>query len=86
MNLNIWEDFQICIPNLQTFKDARCRSGVFIAIGTREEIFQGGRVKIARKILLHKNMLMIRSIIDILSLVFTYFMICLRNKEMSLSF
>ena len=45
------------------------------------EIFLGGRSKIARKILLHKNMHMIRSTINILLLVFTYFIICLRDKK-----
>ena len=42
-----------------------------------------GQSQIAQKILLHKNMLMNRSTIIILPLVFTYF-ICLRNKKMSL--
>lgn len=42
----------------------------------REKILLGKRVKIARKILLHENMLrilMIQSMINILPLVFTYF-------------
>ena len=40
-----------------------------------------GRAKIVRKFLLHKNMLMIRSTINILPLVFTYFIMCLGNKK-----
>ena len=43
-----------------------------------------GESQIAQKILLHKNMLMNRSTIIILPIVLTYFMICLRNKKMSL--
>ena len=52
----------------------------------RRNFFRGGRAKIAPKILLHKNMLMIRSTINILPLVFTYVIICLRIKKMSLWF
>ena len=37
---------------------------------TRENTFLKGRAKIARKNVLHKNMLMIRSTITILSLVY----------------
>ena len=39
------------------------------------------RPKIGQKILVHKNMIAIRSMISILLLVFTYFIICLRNKK-----
>ena len=39
------------------------------------------RFKIPRKALLRKNMLMIQSMINILPLVFAYFIICLRNKK-----
>ena len=45
-----------------------------------------GRANISRKILLHKTMLVIRSTINILSLVFTYFIICLRNKKYHYNF
>ena len=54
-----------------------------VCIGAREKIFQRDRAKIVRKILLHENMLMIQSTIYILRIVFTYFIICLRNKKMS---
>ena len=40
--------------------------------------------KIAWKILLHKKILNIRSTTTILSLVFIYYIICLRNKKLSL--
>ena len=49
-------------------------------IGARDKFLLGGRARIARKILLHNNMLMIRSTINILPLAFTYFIICLKNK------
>ena len=49
-------------------------------IGAREKIYQGGIAEIARKILLHK-MFMIWSTINILPLLFTYFVICLRNEK-----
>ena len=39
------------------------------------------RYKIPRKALLRKNMLMIQSTINILPLVFAYFITCLRNKK-----
>ena len=41
--------------------------------------FLGGRAKIARKILLHKIMHMISSTVNILQLVFTYFIIYVRS-------
>ena len=52
-------------------------------MGTRGNIFLegegegGGRGKVARKILLHKNMHMIRPTIHIFPLAFTYFILCL---------
>ena len=45
-----------------------------------------GRANISRKILLHKTTLVIRSTINILPLVFTYFIICLRNKKYHYNF
>ena len=41
----------------------------------------GSRAQISRKILLNKNILMIRSAIKVLPLIFTYFIICLRDKK-----
>ena len=63
-------------------------AGVSTTVTFLEKMFLGeeGRAKIARKILLQKNMLMIRSMINILPLAFTCFIICLRNKKMSLWF
>ena len=52
--------------------------GIFIIIGPRAKIFWEGT---ARKVLFHENMLMIWSTINILPLVLTYFIICLRNKK-----
>ena len=54
-------------------------------MGAREKFFQGGRAKIAQKILFHKSMLMIWSTINILPL-FTYFIIYLRNKKCQFDF
>ena len=45
---------------------------------------RGGRAKIARKTFFHKNMLIIRAPINILPLVFTYFIIWLKNKKQPL--
>ena len=61
-------------------------AGVSTRVTCLEKMFLGeeGRAKIDRKILLQKNMLMIRSMINILPLAFTCFIICLRNKKMSL--
>ena len=47
----------------------------------REKTFWSVRAKIARKILLYENMLMIQSTINIMPLVFAYFIIRLRNKK-----
>ena len=42
---------------------------------------EGAELKLPVKILLHKNILMIRSTNNIFPLVFTYFIMCLRNKK-----
>ena len=68
------------------FSVEQCRQKVVEVIDARVKFFRGGRAKIARKILLHKNRLMIQSKINISSLVFNYFITCLRNKKMSLWF
>ena len=73
-----------------TIQNTATTIGAATNIGAREKLFRGegggggGRANIARKNLVRKNMLMIRSTINILPLVFTYFVICLRNKKMSL--
>ena len=43
-------------------------------ISARKKIFKAGRARIGRKILLHQNMFMIRSTINILSLVLNCFL------------
>ena len=73
-----------------TIQNTATTIGAATNIGAREKLFRGegggSRANIARKNLVRKNMLMIRSTINILPLVFTYFVICLRNKKMSLWF
>ena len=61
-------------------------SGVFVVnfehvYGRTGENVLEGRAEIVPKILLHINLLMIRSTISILPLVFTNFIICLRHKK-----
>ena len=66
--------YRSCLP----FKDIFSK---FLETLTDALKTRGERGKIGRKILLRKNTLTIRSTIKILPLVFTYFIMCLRNKK-----
>ena len=52
-----------------------------VPIDAQKKSFLVDRTKIEQKMLLHKNMLIIRLTIKMLLLAFIYFIICLRNKK-----
>ena len=84
-----WKRESLCILELIFFRIWMsvffylCLQIGYVAIGTKEKISYRGRGKIPQKNLFHKKIHIIWSRINILQLLFTFF-ICLRDKKLSL--